>query len=420
MPTPLPDTPLCASTGLHRPSDILLPRFQTKSGWYCTLAIAASCVVLAACSKPAATEEPVRAVKILTVQFDRLESGGEFAGEVRARVESRLGFRVGGKISARSVEVGQRVKAGQVLARLDAQDYRLATDAARAQAMAAGTNRDLANADFRRFKELKEQNFISSAELERRESGLKAAQAQLEQTQAQVELQNNQVAHTQLVADVSGIVTAVEAERGQVVSAGTTIVRIAQDGPRDVVFSVTEDHVNAIRPGSPVTVRPWAAGEGLKGNVREVAAVADPVTRTFQIKATLDAPAGASPLPLGSTVYVLPQAFARADVAVIKLPTSALKQDGKTTAVWVLDSATMTVKSQAIEVLTADGNDAVVSSGLRPGMNVVSAGVHVLQEGQKVTIYQEKIATTPVQQAQAATKNIASEVPANVASAPSK
>lgn len=346
-------------------------------------------LVLAACSKPAPPPEPVRAVKLVTVGASAFESGYEFAGEVRPRVESRLGFRVGGKIVRRQAELGQRVKAGQVLAQLDAQDYRLAADAARAQVAAAQTNRDLAAADFKRFQALKDQNFISGAELERRDTTLKAAQAQLEQAQAQLASQGNQAGYATLVADVSGVITAVEAEPGQVVSAGAPVVRIAQDGPRDVVFSVPEDKVGAIKVGSEVAVRLWSAGSNVTGKVREVAASADPVTRTFPIKVAL--PPGDSPA-LGATAYVTPSALGHGGLQVMKLPTSALRQEGKGTSVWVLDKATMTVRSQPVQLATADGNQAVIAAGLTPGMQVVAAGVHVLQPGQKVTVYADPAA----------------------------
>ncbi|MBC7379238.1 MAG: efflux RND transporter periplasmic adaptor subunit [Burkholderiaceae bacterium] len=340
---------------------------------------------LAGCSQPAPPQEPIRAVKVLTVGVSDFQASSEFAGEVKARVESRLGFRVAGKITQRQAEMGQRVKAGQVLAQLDPQDYRLAADAARAQVAAAQTNRDLAAGDYKRYAALKDQNFISGAELERRDTTLKAAQAQLAQAQAQLSSQGNQARYTTLVADVSGIVTAIEAEPGQVVAAGTPVVRIAQDGPRDVVFSVPEDKVAAIKTGSDVTVRVWAEGRTLNGKVREVSASADPQTRTYQVKVALE---GSDAPALGSTVYVVPLALSHAGAQVIKLPTSALKQDGRASAVWVLDKATMTVRSQPVQIATADGNDAVISGGLVPGMLVVSAGVHVLSPGQKVTIYQ--------------------------------
>ena len=375
-----------------------------------------SALVLAACSKPAPPEEPVRAVKVLTVGTDSFTANYEFAGEVRARVESRLGFRVGGKIIRRQAELGQHVNAGQVLAQLDPQDYKLAADAARAQVAAAATNRDLAAADFKRYKELKDQNFISGAELERRDTTLKAAQAQFEQAQSQLAVQGNQANYASLVADVSGVVTAVEAEAGQVVTAGTPVLRIAADGPRDVVFSVPEDKVTAIRVGTPVKVRVWSQAGELAGRVREVSASADPATRTYPVKVALDT---TEPPVLGATVYVQPQGLGATGAQVIKLPTSALRQEGKNSAVWVLDKASMTVRSQVIQIATADGNEAVIAAGLQPGMLVVSAGVHVLSPGQKVTIYQPKVAAAPVPVGQTATNSIASSAPA-AAAAPAK
>lgn len=359
---------------------------------------------LTACSKPEVPPEPVRSVKVLIVGVASFQSGLEFAGEVRPRVESRLGFRVAGKIIRRQAELGARVKAGQVLAQLDAQDYQLAADAARAQVAAASTNRELAAADFRRYAALKDQNFISGAELERRETALKAAQAQLDQAKAQLASQGNQAGYTKLVADASGVVTAIEAEPGQVVTAGMPIVRIAQDGPRDVVFSVPEDKVAAVKPGLPVRVRVWADSAALAGKVREVGASADPVTRTYPVKVSIDAPGTPA---LGATAYVSPQALSHAGAPVIKLPTSALRKEGQGTAVWLLDPSSMTVNSQPVQIATADGNEAVIAAGLQPGMLVVSAGVHVLSPGQKVVIYQEKTAQSTATAQQDAARNVA-------------
>lgn len=355
------------------------------AAWACAAAVAA---VLAGCGRSEPPPEPVRAVKVITLGVSPMETRYEFSGEVRARVESRLGFRVAGKITHRAAQLGQRVAAGTVLAQLDAQDYRLAADAARAQVAAARTNRDLAAADFKRFASLREQNFISGAELERRESALKAAQAQLDQAQAQLAAEGNQARYTTLVADVSGVVTAIEAEAGQVVAAGTPVVRIAADGPRDVVFAVPEDKVAALRPGTGVEVRPWASGAQLAGRVREVAASADPATRTYPVKVSLE---GKVQPPLGATVTVVPQALGHAGAPVLKVPTSALRQEGAGTAVWVLDKGSMTVKSQAVQVATADGNEAVIGAGLQPGMTIVSAGVHVLAPGQKVTVWRDRV-----------------------------
>ena len=375
-----------------------------KTSIFRSLTLISAVVVLSACSKPVPTEEPIRAVKVVTVGVGSMQTSYEFAGEVRARVESRLGFRVAGKVVKRQAEVGQRVKAGQVLAQLDPQDYKLSADAARAQVSAAQTNRDLAAADYKRYKDLKDQNFISGAELERRDAALKASQAQLEQAQAQLSGQGNQAGYTTLVADVTGVITSVDVEVGQVVAAGTPVVRIAQDGPRDVVFAVPEDKVALIRVGSAAQVRGWNAKTALTATVREVAASADPVTRTFAVKVAL---AANESLPLGTTVSVVPAALGQGGVQVIKLPTSAFRQDGKSSAVWVLDIGSMTVKLQPVVIATADGNDVVVASGLQSGMQVVVAGMHVLSPGQKVTIYKQKQPLARVDSAQDATQSVA-------------
>jgi len=355
------------------------------------LAALAFVLLLAACSKPVPSEEPLRAVKVMVVAADGIHSGLEYAAEVRPRTESRLGFRVNGKLLRRMVDVGQHVSVGQPLAQLDAQDYKLSVDAAKAQLAAAVANRDLAASDFKRFKDLRDQNFISAAELERRDVALKAAQSQVDQAQAQLSAQGNQSAYTTLVADAAGVVTSADAEPGQVLAAGTPVVRIAQDGARDVVFSVPEDKVSQVKLGSDVEVHMWSGNAVYQGKVREVSASADPVTRTFAIKVGL---VSADVLPLGTTVSVVPRALDRSGPAVIKLPTSALQHDGKSVAVWVLDRTSMTVRLQPIVIATADGNEVVIQTGLQPGMEVVVAGVHVLSPGQKVTVYQEKL--TPV------------------------
>lgn len=373
------------------PLGAFLRVLRTRRTWAGPLGLSVGAVLVAValvgCSRPAPPAEPVRSVKLVTVGAGPMHSQLEYSGEVRARVESRLGFRVAGKIVQRQADLGQRVQAGQVLAQLDPRDYQLAAEAARAQVAAARTQRDLVAADFKRYAALKDQNFISGAELERRQASVQSAQASLEQAQAQLASQGNQTAYTRLVADVSGVVTGIDAEPGQVVAAGTPVVRIAQDGPRDVVFVVPEDKVAQLRTGQEVAVRSWSGGQSMGGRVREVAASADPVTRTFQVKVAID---GNEAPPLGATVYVAPSMPSQAGAQVLKLPTSALRQDGAQTAVWVYDPASATVRSQVVQVATADGNEAVIAGGLQPGMQVVAAGVHVLSPGQKVLVYEPK------------------------------
>ena len=342
-------------------------------------------VMLVGCSKAPPEQEPIRAVKVLTVGATAASFDLEFSGEVRARVESTLGFRVGGKLVARQAELGQRVKAGQLLAQIDPQDYRVAADAAAAQLIAAQSNRDVAAADLKRYQNLFEQGFISAAELERRQASDKAAHAQLRQAQAQSTVQGNQSNYTHLLADGAGVITSVDASAGQVVAAGQPVVRLALDGPRDVVFSVSEDKLASLKSGVVVDVRQWSDGKTIEAKVRDVSASADAITRTFVVKAAL--PKDADPV-LGSTVTVsLRAAQLKGEAPRIKLPTHALRTEAGATSVWLLDPATMTVKAQSIQVTSADGNDAVVESGLQNGDQVVVSGVHVLTAGQKVSIF---------------------------------
>lgn len=343
---------------------------------------------LAACSRPEPAPEPVRAVKLLTVGTQGLVAQTAFAGEVRARTESRLGFRVGGKLVDRPADVGQRVRPGQLLARLDAQDLALGVQAAQAGVAAAQTQRDLAAADLQRFKTLLAQGFVSSAEIERRQAALDAAEATLRQAQAQAAVQGNQSGYARLVADAPGVVVSVQAEPGQVVQAGQPVVLLARDGERDVVFAVPEDRLGLVPVGARAEVRLWASdpqAPALQATVREVAASADPLTRTYQVKLAL--PAEAAP-PLGATASVSLDATG-APVQAMKLPTSAVMQakDGQRegSMVWLFDATTGTVKPQTVVVAGADGNQVVIASGLKPGDEVVAAGGHVLSAGQKVT-----------------------------------
>ena len=346
----------------------------------------ASLATLSACSRPEPVAAPVRAVRTITVAPQTAGGVHEYAGEVRARTESRLGFRVGGKIVRRDADLGDSVKAGQLLAQLDPQDLKLGQEAAKAALSAAQVNLDQAAADFKRFKELRDQGFISSAELERRETAFKAAQAQLEQARAQSSVQGNQAAYASLLADAKGVITAVEAEPGMVVAAGSPVLRLAHDGPRDVVFAVPEDKVSLIKQLASVPgrfkVRLWGSpGEPLPASIREVSAAADPVTRTFLVKADV----GRAEVKLGQTATVLVE-LPKTD-GVTKLPLSALKEDQGRTVVWLVDRQSMTVRAQPVQVAGADGNDAVITSGLQSGQVVVTAGVHVLNPGQPVKFY---------------------------------
>lgn len=358
---------------------------------------------LVACSPPPPAEEPVRSVKLMKVQESTTTREESFAAEIRPAIESRLAFRVGGKILRRHVELGQHVKAGQLLAELDPADLSLANQAAAAQLQSAQTQRDLAKAELERYKGLRQQGFISAAELERREATAKAAESTLRQAVAQQSIQGNQSRYTHLLADADGLITSIDAEVGQVVSAGTPIVKLAKDGARDAVFAVAEDQIALIRPGQAAQVSLWAQGASsdaspaLSGVVRELAAAADTVTRTYQVKVSLPEDQA---LPLGATASVRLQLGSTgsktADPALagtsIKVPTSALLRstsEGKpVTQVWVFDAAQSIVSTRNVDIGQPQGNLIDITSGLKSGEEIVVAGVHVLSPGQKVIRYQ--------------------------------
>lgn len=342
-------------------------------------------LLLAACSKTEPAPEPVRAVRTQKVSLTTVDAAHEYAAEVRARTESRLGFRVGGKLVRRQAEVGQVVAAGQALAELDPQDLRLAQQAAQAAVASAEVSALQARDDLERFRGLHAQGFISAADLQRRETTARAADAQLAQARAQAGVQGNQAGYSRLLAPAAGVVTAVEAEPGAVLAAGAPVLRLAHAGPRDVVFHVPEDRVDALRAmrgrAGAVQARLWGRDGTLPATVREVSAAADPVTRTFLVKADL----GDARAELGQTAVISLPLPPRD--GLLRLPLTAVLQLQGRTVVWLLDPGSMTVRAQPVQVAGADDNLALIGGGLAAGAEVVTAGVHVLTEGQKVTRY---------------------------------
>ena len=350
------------------------------------LSLAAS-LVLVACGKEPAAAEPVRAVRTLTVGQLSGATTRDYAAEVHARIESKLAFRVGGKITQRPVNLGDRVKGGQALAQVDPADLRFGQDAARAGLAAAKVNYEQTAVDYKRYQDLHAQGFIGTAELERRNSALEAAKAQFDQARAQAGMQANQAAYAALTADSPGVITAVYADVGAVVGAGTPVVSLAHDGPRDVVFAVPEDQLAVFRKlqGKPggVGVTLWGGSTTIPATIREVAAAADPASRTFQVKA--DLPAGAAELGQTATVHV---ELAPAD-GKLRLPLQAVAGRDQQSYVWVLDKASMKVREQPVVVLRPEGDTLVLDSGLKTGDTVVTAGAHVLTPGQQVSLYVE-------------------------------
>ncbi len=343
-----------------------------------TFALLIPLILLAACGEKSPPPEAVttgpKLVKALKVGAGETANAQRYSGEVRARHESTLGFRVGGKVIERLVDAGAQVKAGQVLARLDSSDAQLT--AAQAEA-----NRSLAAADLKRTQDLKSKNFISQAALDAKDTASRAAE-----TQAQ--LAKNQAAYTSLVADATGVVVAVLAEPGQVIAAGQGVFRVARTGEREVAINIPESRVTALKVGAGATVQLWAnqgneGGRAYRGVLRELAAGADPATRTFAARVSI---AEADPeIALGMTATV---SFAGTEEEKIIVPLAAILQKGDKAAVWII-GADGAVSQRVIEVARYGDAGAILKSGLAAGEQIVAAGAFKLADGEKVRIAEE-------------------------------
>lgn len=350
--------------------------------------------VVGGCSKAVPKTEEIRPVRVLRLGAQQAELVAEFSGDVRARVESRLGFRVGGKIVARKVDVGTLVSRGQVLMQLDPQDLQLQQAQAQAALQSAQSSRDLARAELSRYQELRSKNFVSQAVLDAKQTTYTAAESSVAQARAAYKGQSNQSAYAALLSDVDGVVTAVDAELGQVVAAGTPVLRVAQAGQKEVVVGIPEDKVANLRSITDVRVRIWANPQAvLRGKLRELSPVADPVTRTYTAKITiLNAP---PEVKLGMTAYV--SFVAKTPNAMFAVPLTALLQ-GKTTAsaensaatsVWLVENGA--VRLVPVQIGGTSGDDVLLASGVTAGQTIVTAGVNLLKAGQKIKILEPSL-----------------------------
>jgi RND family efflux transporter MFP subunit len=325
-------------------------------------------------------------VRALTLATGTVGSSAEFSGDVRPRYESRLGFRVGGKISARKVDVGTVVKRGQVLMQLDPQDLRLGQAQAQANLRAAQTNYELARADMKRYQDLRSQNFVSQAVLDQKVAAARSAQASMEAARAASHEQANQTGYASLESDTDGVVTGIDAEVGQVVQAGTPVVRVARTDEKEVVIGVPEDQVDELRKVSDVKVRLWADPDrSIPGKIREVAPVADPATRTYTVKVAIPA---RDDIRLGMTAVV--QLAHAGTGSAIRVPLPALYQNKGTTSVWVIENGA--VRLVPVQVGGVSGNDVLLAGGVKPGQTIVTAGVNLLKPGQKVKVLTADVA----------------------------
>jgi membrane fusion protein, multidrug efflux system len=343
------------------------------------------CLVLASCSRPVEKVEEIRPVRAMVVVAGTGKTIIELAGEIQPRYESQLGFRVGGKLIARKVEVGTLVKRGQVLMQLDPLDLQLAQSQAKAAVSATESSLALAKADLDRYRELRQKNFVSQALLDAKEAAYKSAMASHEQANAGLKVQANQSSYSTLYAEADGVITAVQAEVGQVVAAGTPVVKLARTAEKEVRVSIPEDQIEVLRHVTDLAVKTWAnSNVAISGRLRELSPIADPATRTYTAKISL--PRAGPEIRLGMTATVQ---FAAPALPGIHLPMTALLNSKEGTAVWVVESGV--VKLVPVQVASATGTEVLIAQGLSAGQSVVTAGVNQLRPGQKVSLLGQEL-----------------------------
>jgi RND family efflux transporter MFP subunit len=346
------------------------------------LPLLVAAVFAAGCdSHSAEKHEDVRPVRSLAVGATAGSVGATYPGEVRARHESRLGFRTGGKIAARLVDVGAHVKAGQVLMRLDPSQEQLHAIGVTAQVDGARSRLEQNRIDVERTEALFKRKFASAAELDQARLALAESEAQLRNAQAQQSIANNQRAYTELVADRAGVVTAINGEIGQVVMSGTPIVVVAADGEREVVVSIPEARVAELRDARRMTISLWAQpGKTWIGKLRELSPDTDEVTRTYAARVTIQDPGPDVRLGMTATVYTPDVEGERA----IRLPLTAIHDPAGKPLVWVVDAKTSRVSPRPVKLGAPQKDAVLIVDGLNEGDVVVTAGVNQLQSGQKV------------------------------------
>ncbi|MES2682880.1 MAG: efflux RND transporter periplasmic adaptor subunit [Pseudomonadota bacterium] len=339
--------------------------------------------LLAACKPAPVPVEDIRPVRTLTVGATPTTAINTYAGEVRARYESTLAFRVAGKLVAREVDVGQAVKAGQVLARLDPKDLQLGDAAAQAQVAAAQSQFTVTKNDLERVSGLFAKGYASKGELDRFTTQYEAAKAQLEAVKAQRDQIANQASYSTLTADADGVVTAVLAESGTVVAAGQPVVQLARDGDIEIAAAIPEDRVNSVREGMAVQVSLWAGGDkSYPGTIRELASAADPLTRTYALRVSV--PQAPAEMKLRMTASVAIPLTGLPDL--IHIPSPSMVTQGGKAGVWLVEPKSSVVQFRAVDFVGVEANEVLVGSGLKPGDLVVTAGAAYLREGQKVKL----------------------------------
>ena len=332
--------------------------------------VAALAVALAACGKTEAPVESAHPVLVVQPAGGAASAFSAYAGEIRAREESALSFRIGGSLVKRLVDAGDRVRRGQLLAELDPGDAGLQTAAAQAEMARLG-------GDLERYRALVAQKLVSQSAFDAQQAAYRAARAQYE-------LMRNQSAYTRLLAPRDGVIATRLAEAGQTVAAGQTIYTLAGDAGREVAIALPESRIRDVQVGQPVLVELWSApGERMPGHVREISPAADPQARTYAARVALDGDA-ASAVDLGQSARVYMQEHGEA--AALNVPLSAVQRgaDGKAASLWVVDPRSRRVHLAPVRLGTYAEDVVPVLGGVAANAWVVAAGGHLLREGQLV------------------------------------
>jgi len=356
------------------------------------LAVLLALAAITGCAKHEPAPETVRPVQLVQVTLGATPDAAGFAGEVKPRYEMDLAFRIGGKMVARTVDVGVRVKKGEVLARLDPADVALQSEAAKAAVAATEAEYTFAKAEHERYQNLYMQKFVSGSALDQKQNALAANRAKYEQAKAQLAVAQNQSAYATLAAPENGVITAVAAEAGQVVASGQTVMKLAREDEREVAISVPENRIDELARAKQIGVALSANPQKIHpARVREISPAVDPVTRTFAVRVAVLAPDPSLQWGMTATVGILAQG--PADAALLPL-TSLYRQDDKP-AVWVYDPKTQKVALRPVTVGQYREDGVLVTAGLAGGEWVVSAGVHKLLPGQTVRPYEGGARTGP-------------------------
>lgn len=343
-------------------------------------AVVATAFVALRTQEASAVSDPRREPPIVRLETAARVTGSErgFTGVIGARVQSNLGFRVAGKIVERLVNAGQQVKAGQPLMRIDETDLRHALTAKRNAVAAARASAIQTDANERRYAKLVGNAWVSRQSYEQAKAASDTAKAQLAAAEAEARVAENEAAYSVLVADADGTVVETLGEPGQVVSAGQTVVRLAQAGPREAVVALPETMRPAIGSVAEASVY-GGNGHRSTAHLRQLSDSADAQTRTYEARYVLDGVASAA--PLGATVTI--RLASQASRPEVQVPLGAVLDDGQKTGVWVFDSATSTVHFRPVKLVRLTSETAVIS-GLSFGDPVVSLGAHLLQDGARV------------------------------------